>query len=92
MLNEKWGHLGFLERGNLRKEGGGGYDLPYQLYICIYIYIYTYTYIYIYMPLYILNMPFYIQMSKNITQQRNIYDTVIFPFPFLKIFYESSIF
>ena len=23
-------------------------------------------------------MPFYLQMSKNITQQRDIYDTVIF--------------
>ena len=31
-----WGHLGFLERGNLRKGGGGDlekgwYDPPYQL-------------------------------------------------------------
>ena len=33
----------------------------------------------------VLNMPFYLQMSKNITQQRNIYDTVIFRF--LQIFY-----
>ena len=30
-------------------------------------------------------MPFYLQMSKNITQQRDIYDTVIFRF--LQIFY-----
>ena len=30
-------------------------------------------------------MPFYLQMSKNITQQRDIYDTVIFPFS--QIFY-----
>ena len=29
-------------------------------------------------------MPFYLQMSKNITQQRDIYDTVIFRF--LQIF------
>ena len=25
-------------------------------------------------------MPFYLEMSKNITQQRDIYDTVIFRF------------
>ena len=25
-------------------------------------------------------MPFYLQMSKNITQQRDVYDTVIFRF------------
>ena len=25
-------------------------------------------------------MPFYLQMSKNITQQREVYDTVIFRF------------
>ena len=30
-------------------------------------------------------MPFYLEMSKNITQQRDIYDTVIFRF--LQIFY-----
>ena len=30
-------------------------------------------------------MPFYLQMSKNITQQRDIYDTVILRF--LRIFY-----
>ena len=30
-------------------------------------------------------MPFHLQMSKNITQQRDIYDTVIFQF--LQIFY-----
>ena len=30
-------------------------------------------------------MPFYLQMSKNIAQQRDIYDTVIFQF--LQIFY-----
>ena len=30
-------------------------------------------------------MPFYLQMSKNITQQRDIYDTVIFRF--LQFFY-----
>ena len=30
-------------------------------------------------------MPFYLQMSKNITQQRDIYDTIIFRF--LQIFY-----
>ena len=30
-------------------------------------------------------MPFYLEMSKNITQQRDIYDTVIFQF--LQIFY-----
>ena len=30
-------------------------------------------------------MPSYLQMSKNITQQRDIYDTVIFRF--LQIFY-----
>ena len=30
-------------------------------------------------------MPFYLQMSKNITQQRDTYDTVIFLF--LQIFY-----
>ena len=30
-------------------------------------------------------MPFYLQMSKNKTQQRDIYDTVIFRF--LQIFY-----
>ena len=29
-------------------------------------------------------MPFYLEMSKNITQQRDIYDTVIFRF--LQIF------
>ena len=29
-------------------------------------------------------MPFYLQMSKNITQQRDIYDTVTFRF--LQIF------
>ena len=27
-----WEHLGFLERGDLRK---GGYDPPYQLYKCL---------------------------------------------------------
>ena len=33
-------------------------------------------------------MPFYLQMSKNITQQRDIYDTVLFRF--LQIFlYET---
>ena len=30
-------------------------------------------------------MPFYLEMSKNITKQRDIYDTVIFRF--LQIFY-----
>ena len=30
-------------------------------------------------------MPFYLEMSKNITQQRDIYDKVIFRF--LQIFY-----
>ena len=30
-------------------------------------------------------MPFYLQMSKSITQQRDIYDTVIFRF--LQMFY-----
>ena len=30
-------------------------------------------------------MPFYLQMSKNITHQREIYDTVTFRF--LQIFY-----
>ena len=30
-------------------------------------------------------MPFYLQMSKNITQQRDSYDTLIFRF--LQIFY-----
>ena len=30
-------------------------------------------------------MPFYLEMLKNITQQRDIYDTVIFRF--LQIFY-----
>ena len=30
-------------------------------------------------------MPFYLEMSKNITQQRDFYDTVIFRF--LQIFY-----
>ena len=30
-------------------------------------------------------MPFYLEMSKNTTQQRDIYDIVIFPF--LQIFY-----
>ena len=30
-------------------------------------------------------MPFYLEMSKNVTQQRDIYDTVIFRF--LQIFY-----
>ena len=30
-------------------------------------------------------MPFYLQMSKKITQQRDIYDTVIFRF--LQIYY-----
>ena len=30
-------------------------------------------------------MPFYLEMSKNITQRRDIYDTVIFRF--LQIFY-----
>ena len=33
-------------------------------------------------------MPFHLQMSKNITQQRDIYDTVIFRL--LKIFYGLS--
>ena len=32
-------------------------------------------------------MPFYLEMSKNITKQRDIYDTVIFRF--LQIFYDS---
>ena len=35
-------------------------------------------------------MPFYLQMSKNITQQRDIYDTVIFQF--LQIFYGQSVY
>ena len=30
-------------------------------------------------------MPFYLEMSKNISQQRDIYEKVIFPF--LEIFY-----
>ena len=34
-------------------------------------------------------MPFYLQMLKNITQQRDIYDTVIFRF--LQIFYRLNI-
>ena len=33
-------------------------------------------------------MPFYLEMSKNITKQRDIYDTVIFRF--LQIFNESA--
>ena len=35
-------------------------------------------------------MPFYLQMSKNITQQRDIYDTVIFGF--LQMFYGLNIY
>ena len=35
-------------------------------------------------------MPFYLQMSKNLTQQRDIYDTVIFRF--LQIFYGLNIY
>ena len=35
-------------------------------------------------------MPFYLQMSKNLTQQRDIYDTVIFRF--LQIFYGLKIY
>ena len=35
-------------------------------------------------------MPFYLQMSKNISQQRDIYDTVIFRF--LQIFYGLNIY
>ena len=35
-------------------------------------------------------MPFYLEMSKNITKQRDIYDTVIFRF--LQIFYELYVF
>ena len=35
-------------------------------------------------------MPFYLQMSKNVTQQRDIYDTVIFQF--LQIFYGQSVY
>ena len=34
-------------------------------------------------------MPFYLQMSKNISQQRDIYDTVIFRF--LQIFHGLTI-
>ena len=34
-------------------------------------------------------MPFYLEMSKNITQQRDIYDTVIFRF--LQIFYVEDL-
>ena len=34
-------------------------------------------------------MPFYLQMSKNITQQRDIYDTVIFRF--LQISYKCLV-
>ena len=30
-------------------------------------------------------MPFYLEMSKNITQQRDIYDTVIFCRRFVRI-------
>ena len=33
-------------------------------------------------------MPFYLEMSKNITKQRDIYDTVIFRF--LQIFFIHS--
>ena len=33
-------------------------------------------------------MPFYLEMSKNTTQQRDIYDTVIFRF--LEIFYRLT--
>ena len=49
---------------------------------------YSYNYMCIYnQSIYIkqLNMPFYLEMSKNITKQRDIYDTVIFRF--LQIFY-----
>ena len=35
-------------------------------------------------------MPFYLEMSKNITKQRDIYDTVIFRF--LQIFYGLCIY
>ena len=35
-------------------------------------------------------MPFYLEMSKNITKQRDIYDTVIFRF--LQIFYGLYVF
>ena len=38
--------------------------------------------------IYKLNMPFYLQMSKDTTQQRDIYDTVIFQF--LQIFYRLT--
>ena len=34
--DKRWGPLGFLKRGNLRKGGGGGYPPPH---ICVYIYI-----------------------------------------------------
>ena len=34
-------------------------------------------------------MPFYLEMSKNITKQRDIYDAVIFRF--LQIFYGRKI-
>ena len=43
------------------------------------MHIYKYMYI---------NVPFYLQMSENITQQRDISDTVIFRF--LQIFYRLS--